>query len=100
MCLDPNSSISHTGWSTSIEAQYLSDSSLKLLKLVVIAEKLKVCQKGTATSKTYTEIAKVLFCVSKFTELRDTREQLRVADLCAEAKSLVSQSVSIQGLVK
>ena len=84
------------GWSTSIESRHLSDLSVKLLKLVVLSERLKTCHKGRATSETYSEIAKLLFCISKFAEIKDTREQLTVAGLCAEAKSLVSR-VSMWG---
>ena len=57
-----------------------------------------MCHKGRATSETYTEIAKLLFCISKFAEIKDTRKQLTVAGLCVEAKSLVSQ-VSMWGLL-
>ena len=63
---------------------------MKLLKLVVLSEKLKTYKEQRRTATTYAEIAKLLFCISKFPELKDTQEQETVADLCAEAKSLVS----------
>ena len=65
---------------------------MKLLKFVVILERLKCCNDGTHTSKTFADLSKLLFCVSKFTELRDSGEQLQhgLADLCGEARALVS----------
>lgn len=93
--------------------EHLSNVSLKLLKLVVLSGKLRTCQKGKATIETYTDIARLLLCISRvsrlnysregerfielfepslfqFAELKDTPEQFAVADLYTEAKSLVS----------
>ena len=54
-------------------------------------ERLNSCHMKVQTSATYSDLAKLLFCISKFSELgKDTRDQQTLADLCAEAKSLVS----------
>ena len=78
------------GWGTSVEAHDLSSSSLKLLKMTVLLDKLRVCQRKMQNFRTYSKLSKVLFCVSKYPELKGTREQGELVELFAEAKALVS----------
>ena len=65
--------------------------SVKLLKVFVILVRLKCCSDGNQTAKTFADLSKLLFCISHFTELKDTIEQRRLTELCDEAKALVSQ---------
>ena len=83
------------GWSTSIEPDDLSLTSLKLLKLVVTLERLKSTS-CLEKRQTYADLFKLLFSLSKFTELKDTRKQQTVCKLCAEAKYLVSPTIKLQ----
>ena len=78
------------GWGKSIESHDLSSTSTKLLKMVVILKKLRICQRKMQKFNTYSDLSKALFCVSKYSELKNTRLQGEVVELFAEAKALVS----------
>ena len=80
----------NSGWGTSVEARDLSSTSLKLLKMVVLLEKLRICQRKMQNFRTYSKLSKLLFCVSKYPELKNTKQQRELVELFTEARALVS----------
>ena len=78
------------GWGSSVGAHDLSSTSLKLLKMVVLLEKLRICQRRMQNFSTYSKLSEVLLCVSKFSDLKSTKQQTELVELYAEAKALVS----------